>query len=201
MSFMFLAVEDRLSEAVGRRLVNSELSAQIEINTLSGGGNGYLRSNIGKLLQIAHNGFVMLLTDLDRKACAPLLKDDWLQGLHIPEKFMFRVCVREVESWILADREGFADFLDIPRARITSNVDDLADPKGELLRLAKRARREVKSELLPHKGNHSQQGLGYNNILSRFVEEVWNGERASENSESLRRTRQRLTEARRFFAN
>ena len=57
----------------------------------------------------------ILLTDLDKNECAPMLIQEWLTDPLHPN-LIFRVAVHEVEAWILADREAFAPFLGISPA-------------------------------------------------------------------------------------
>jgi len=110
-----LAVEDDLSEAVIRRLL-LDTGREYAIGTVFGrGGFGYLRSRAKNWNAAAAAGTpVLLLTDLDQHPCPPVLIDDWLD-IEPHSNLIFRVAVREVESWLLADREGLADFLGIKR--------------------------------------------------------------------------------------
>src|SRR5690625_3566113 len=50
----------------------------------------------------------VVLVDLDDELCPLELRTDWIGQ---PAPFMcFRVVVRQVEAWLLADRERFAEF-------------------------------------------------------------------------------------------
>ena len=42
---------------------------------------------------------------------------------------IFRIAVREVESWIIADKEGIAEFLNVAVANFTDLPDNISDPK------------------------------------------------------------------------
>ena len=55
---------------------------------------------------------------------------------------MFRAAVMEVESWVMADRAGFAAFLSIPLHHIPSPTDDILNPKEFLVSLAKRSQKK-----------------------------------------------------------
>ena len=70
----------------------------------------------------------MVLTDLDMGECAPTLLNEWLlvPTHHNP---LFRVAVREVESWVLADRDRFAKFIGIRKTLVPVNADAIDDPK------------------------------------------------------------------------
>jgi len=158
------------------------------------GGNGYLRSAMAKFIAVAKRGPVLMLADLDRVDCPPTLIQKWTKGTPLPEKLLLCVAVREIESWLLADREGFASYLNIAPQKITTSPEEIFDPKHYLLNLARNAPRELRSELLPAKGSIAPQGFGYNSCLREFVAKVWSPTRAAEHSQSLRRAINRLSE-------
>jgi hypothetical protein len=191
MPSLAIAVEDSLSEAVARRLV-IEIGPNFEVGLVfRRGGFGYLKSNMDKFCQLARTTTVLLLTDLDKGKCAPVLKAQWLGNQPQPNNLLFRVVVREIESWILADHLAMTELLG-RKTRLPSDPDSLADAKQALLNLAKKAPREVQNDLLPQKGALSSQGLGYNERLESLVTSIWDPARAAGRSDSLRRTRDRL---------
>jgi hypothetical protein len=189
-----LATEDAVSEAVGIRIVK-EYAPSFEVwLKLGKQGNGWLRENIQKFCDMGRQQAVLLLTDLDRTPCAPVLLNVWTKGRVIPQKFLFRVAVREIESWLLADHVAFKKFLGQKNLRLPDNPDQLLDPKRTLLEFAKESRRDIRDDLLARNGVMASQGLGYNSRLSQFVLNDWNPERAQKRSDSLRRTCERLRE-------
>lgn len=186
------ATEDVLSEVVAARLVRDAVPGGMLGLTLRRGGNGYLRSNLDKFYAMARREHVLLLADLDRQSCAPNLIANWTAREPFPDKLLFRVPVREIEAWLLADRQGMAALMGISEARLPSEPDTLPDPKRALLNAAVRAGRSVRSELIASRGALASQGLGYNRVLSQYVDTVWSIDRAAERSPSLRRTLNRL---------
>lgn len=189
---MFLATEDELSEIVGLRL--AEESGLAITDPLRKGGNGYLRSKLANFCGMARGVPVLVLTDLDTAACPVALINSWKGRLTFPDNLVFRIAVREVESWLLADTEGMAALLEIPSARLPRAPETLADPKRELLALASRAPRAIRSELVADRGALASQGLGYNRILGDFVRNQWCPARAAECAPSLARARRRISE-------
>ncbi|MDM7911759.1 MAG: hypothetical protein QUS09_01540 [Methanotrichaceae archaeon] len=130
----------------------------------------------------------LILADLDDATCAPSKIQEWLP-VSKNHNLIFRIAVREVESWILADRKGFADFLRIAQTKIPNNPDGLSDPKAKLIQLARSSRRrEVKEDLVPKAGSTARQGPAYNARLISFVRESWNPEAARLASPSLDKT-------------
>ncbi|MCO7573102.1 DUF4276 family protein [Pseudomonas chlororaphis] len=191
MKWIYLATEDELSEKVGIRLATE---AGLEIGQcLRRNGFGYLKSRVENFCQMARQAPVFLITDLDRKQCASTLIEEWLGNHKKPENFLFRVAIREIESWILADQEALRKLLG-KKGQIPHYPDELADPKSVILSLAQNAPKNIKEELIIKKGAISSQGVGYNSILGKWVSETWCPTRAAERSPSLQRTRQRLLE-------
>ena len=90
----------------------------------------------------------VVLTDLDSpRDCPPGLVYSWIKGPLNP-RFLFRVAVMEVESWVMADRAGFAAFLSIPLHRIPSPTDDILNPKEFLVSLARKSQKKRVREAL-----------------------------------------------------
>lgn len=189
-----IAVEDLLSEAVAKRLlVDSGRSFSIGA-VYNHGGNGYLRKNVPGWNNAAKGIPFFLLTDLDAVVCPSALTSSWLPDT-IQHNLIFRVAVREVESWILADRISFSSFLGVSKTRLPQQPDELPDPKATLIRLASKSPRSlIKSRIVPRPKSTAKQGRDYNGCLCEFVTTVWKPDEAELNSPSLYRCRQRLTE-------
>lgn len=194
MPYITIATEDELSEAVGSRLVADVLPGFEIGQMLRRGGNGYLKTKCENFNKMALRHPVLLITDLDNAICASDLIESWFGNSPLNANLIFRVAVREIESWLLADHEGMRRLLDKGASKIAGNPDQLANPKEYLLECAKRAPREVKNDLIHSKGALAKQGLGYNSRLCLFVREVWAPNRASERSDSLARAIRRLGE-------
>ena len=126
-----LAVEDQLSEAVSLRILEHH---GLGVNQVLGlKGKGYLQKCAPRLNQVAKALPVFMLTDLDSpNQCAPELIRSWIKGEKHP-RFFLRVAVMEVESWIMADRKGLAEFLSIPAHRIPQDTDAIPMAKEFLV--------------------------------------------------------------------
>jgi hypothetical protein len=199
MTFMYLATEDVLSEALGLKMIKTELGDRYVV-TLRENGAGYLKKSMRKFVELAEREFVVVLTDQDDAACAPGMKANWFGSLKQPRKLIFRIAVREAESWLMADRASFSNFLGVSEAIVPRDPEGLLDPKAALINLARKGRRQLRQELAPAKGVQAKQGIGYNEVLRGFVETSWDCRRASENSASLRQACQRLADASHHFA-
>lgn len=192
MGWIVLATEDELSEQVGVMLAG-EAGLSVD-QCLRKQGFGYLRKRMGSFCQMAENQPVVVITDLDQSPCPSHLRDSWLGNRHMPVGLLFRVAVREIEAWLLADRSAMHALLRVAVASLPRHPDSLPDPKEALLHLARRAPREIREDLIARRGSIAGQGLGYNARLSEFVRKSWDPQRASALSPSLARARTRLRE-------
>jgi hypothetical protein len=188
-----LAVEDDLSEAVIRKLL-LDTGRTYAIGAVFGrGGYGYLRNRAKNWNAAAAAGTpILLLTDLDQNPCPSGLIHDWLEA-EPHANLIFRVAVREVESWLLADRQGFADFLGISVTKVPLEPDQINDPKQSLVNLARRSRsRTLRESIVPRQGSTAVQGPDYNGCLGDFVRYRWDRDSAARRSPSLNRAWGRL---------
>ena len=103
----------------------------------------------------------------------------------------FRVAVREVEAWILADRERLARYLQVPEARITGTPESIDYPKEYLISCARvSSSSAIRKGIVPRPGSRRTEGPVYLSLLSEFVNDAergWRPEVASAHSESLER--------------
>jgi hypothetical protein len=183
--YIILAVEDLLSEAVLRTILRQSGRPYDVQFCIGQRGFGYLRMNIRKLNQASKTTPILVLTDLDRTECAPVLRSEWL---NVPphKNLLFRVAVREVESWIMAHRTAFASFLGLRTDLIPTNPDGLDDPKRTLIDLAGRSRkRELREAIVPAPKSTAKVGPDYNGRLGEFVMMNWDVHEAAKNSLSL----------------
>jgi hypothetical protein len=179
------AVEGALDEVIVRKLL---AYAGLACGPIYGGeGKQHLYRSIGGYAHGAKQGPWFVLVDLDHEhECAGNLVDAWLPD--VPTLMRFRVAVREVEAWLLADRRGLSGFLSVSRDRIPRIVDELADPKSSMISIASRSRRRaIREGLPPRVASGRTIGPLYVSELSRFVLEVWDVDTASTVSPSLRR--------------
>jgi len=193
-----IAVEDVLSETVLRKILENSGRGYAVGSCYTRQGAGYLKKNV-RGFNNAAKGTPFLLTDLDTAGCAPELMQSWLPVSRNPN-FLFRVAVREVEAWLLADRSGFSKFLKIPEKRIPVNADDIINPKQMIVNLAGKCRsRELKTAIAPRSGSTAKVGPDYNGKLVYFTVHLWNIEKAAGNSPSLARTVRAVNEFRPVF--
>ena len=191
-------VEDAPSAAVIRKLVETRnASARDKLLFLEGfpavtRGCSALRSKCPSFLDMAKGGlYTVALADLDVEACAAELIRNWFaipaeQPVALPERVVFRVAVREIEAWILADHGAWAQYIGIAPGNFTDKPDLLSDPKRHLLSVIRRkGRKRCHREMLPSGTAHI--GPLYNDVLCQFVQDHWVPGRAAGHSPSLKR--------------
>lgn len=189
-----VAVEDELSEFVVLKLLAVANRSYHVGATYRRGGFGYLRRTINGWNAAARGKPFVVLTDLDDAPCPEELVGRWLTSTPNPN-LIFRVAVREVEAWLLADVSNLAGFLRVSKRHVPTNPDAIPDPKSALIELARRSRlKYVRDSLLPPRGSTAKQGRGHNECLGAFVRENWDVRAASEHSHSLERALRRLEE-------
>lgn len=193
MIFVTIVFEDDLSEAVINKILNHFPGKFTVIHSYSGNGFGYLKKNIKGFNQASAINPHFMLTDLDNYECPTALKKDWI-NFELNSHFIFRIAVREVESWLLADHEGLSNFLGVSPTAFPRNPEELTDPKNKLIQLAKRSRkRSIREDIVPL-NNNACIGPNYNGCLSTFVSNNWSITNAIEHSNSLKKTIARLHE-------
>jgi len=187
-----IAIEDLLSEAVARRLLE-ESGRPFEIGVAyNRGGIGYLKKTAPGWNQAAKGVPFFLLTDLDAAPCASELIGSWVPGSLHPN-LIFRVAIRETESWLLADSPNLSRFLRVSPTLFPPMPETLSDPKAVLVSLARRSRLgPIKASIVPRPDSTAKQGRDYNACLTEFVRTQWNPSEAAVRSESLRRCMMRL---------
>jgi len=182
-----LAVEDQLSEAVLRKILHYSKRPYVVGTCYSRGGFGYLKKTIAGFNSAAKGTPFIVLTDLDTAECPPALIREWLPHRKHPN-LVFRVAVREVESWLLADCHGLSKYFFIRKELIPQDVETLTDPKQTLVNLARKSRyREIRDAIVPRMHSSAKQGPDYNGKLLSFVSNNWNVGNAMKNSKSLKK--------------
>ncbi len=197
--YFYSFVEDPPSCEVAKKIISySNESMSCSLKFKEGfpkieGGYGSIKKKMPSLIKMANKGICsFVITDLDSANCPPSLISDWLGGkktknLNLPKGLFFRIAVREVESWLIADRDSFASFLGIPNSNFTAKPDELKDPKQKLLNIIRsKGRKAWHKEMLPQ-SSCASIGPKYNQKICEFVRKYWCPERASMASQSLKR--------------
>jgi len=150
-------------------------------------GKPFLRRKIQGFNNAARTWPWLVLVDLDNDAeCAPTLCAQWVPVLAV--HLCFRVAVREVEAWLMADTDTLGSFLGVSPNRIPADPEQLEDPKTEMVNLARRSRRlAIRKDMVPREGSGRSVGPAYAPRMIEYIQTSWRPEVASGQAESLRR--------------
>src|SRR5262245_54185057 len=119
------AVEGIVDEAVARKLI---LFAGGSPGVVFGKqGKPFLRQRVQGYNAAAQHAAWIILVDLDNDhICAGPLRAIWLPQQ--APRLCFRVAVRAVEAWLLADAERIATFLRIGLGKVPAEPETLPNP-------------------------------------------------------------------------
>ncbi|MAE71739.1 MAG: hypothetical protein CME06_14880 [Gemmatimonadetes bacterium] len=179
------AVEGIVDEAVVRRLI---VDAGGRPGTVYGrNGKQALRQKIDGYNNAALRAPWIVVVDLDHECdCAPRLREAWLP--RPAPHLCFRVAVRAIEAWLMADAETLAPFLGVGRSHVPRDPEAAADPKRELIDLARRSRRRaIREDMVPREGSGRRVGPAYSSTLIEYVGTRWRPKTAARHAKSLRR--------------
>lgn len=185
-----VVVEGDTDLPVARKLAkDAGLDVSLEIDC---GGKHQLDLNLDGYNGSAKGSPWFVLRDLDHDgACAK----EWLdaQSFKAQKWMCFRIAVRELESWLLADKQAFAAFFDIRESLIPDDPDAEADPTISIVQLSQKSQTAaIRRAMAPAPGAVVTVGPLYEAKLIEFGNSKWSLARATRRSESLRRARAAL---------
>ncbi len=191
MSLVNLLVEGPLDREVGAKLIavtGHSLNIPFPMH-----GASFVLNNAYRYNQSARFQPCLAMVDLRDTgcACAPQVLDQVIPDRN--EAMLFRVVVNEIESWLMADRNAFAQFVCVAIEHIPAYPEQEPRPKQTVINLARRSRNStIRARLVPREGAGAAEGPQYVTEMMRFAREMWDPERASDNSLSLSRCIERL---------
>src|SRR5215213_963091 len=189
MAIIHALVEGNLDEAVAFKMIRA--TGHIPGICYGRKGFGYIKNKVRSFNQSARSMYYLTLVDfMDTQvidpdlSCPPEVVTRWVP--HRNPKMMFRVVVREIESWLLADRDNLAQFLKVNADRIPANPEQVPDPKLKLINLARRSiSSRVRSALVPEVGSTAQVGRLYDSEMKIFINKLWDINAARNRAASL----------------
>lgn len=178
-----VAVEGKTDVPVVKRLLDL---AGLEMGAVHGQqGKALLDQRLPGYNNAARHAPWLVVRDLDRDAaCAPELVAGLLPN---PGRWMvFRIAVRAMEAWLLADAERLSQFMRVALSRIPLDPDSVIDPKGEMVRLARASRlRAIREDMVPADGTSATVGPAYSARVIEFARGPWRPDVAVGKSRSL----------------
>ncbi len=181
-----LVVEGATDEVVLRRMLGH---LQVEAGRAFGlRGRPHLLINLLRYNAAAQFDAFVALVDFDSEPnCVGAFVNAHLPN---PSALMrFRVAVRAIEAWLMADRDGLASFLSVSAARIPLYPDAVQSPKTEMVNIARHSRRRlIRAAMVPRDGSGTAVGPAYASMLIEFANTQWDIQAATPNSPSLSRS-------------
>ncbi|MDR1594839.1 MAG: DUF4276 family protein [Prevotellaceae bacterium] len=199
---VYIVGEDPVTYTIIKRIL-AYCSDDFEIIAELPARGGQVKSKIAEFNKLSYAYPVVLLIDLDNNDCAPQLVKQLISNKN--DNFIFNIAVDEAEAWLMADREGFANYFkimleDMPSAhqtkqggRKTLTEMNFAYKSSMFLthELIKKSKHlEFVQQLTPKKG--AAKGPEYNSCMLPFILKIWNIDSARQNADSLNRMIVRL---------
>lgn len=150
-------------------------------------GKGKLDLQLPGYNNAARSAPWLVLRDLDSDApCAGALVQAKLPS---PAPHMrFRIAVRSMEAWLLADPVSVSRYFAVPPASIPASPETLPDPKRALVDLARLSRLSaVRQDMVPAPRTSASVGPGYSSRVIEFVRDHWRPLVAAKSAPSLAR--------------
>ena len=187
-------VEGETDEPVINALMRAAGWNHDQFEVMIANGKGVIDRDIKKYWEAARVLPYVIFRDLDQDAdgCPVTLRAELVE--HTPGEspdLLIRIVDQCIESWILADRQGVAEFCN---RSVASVKPPPSHHKLYLLSLMKDARLKKLKNAVEEKGRELDFGPRYNTCLQNLMTHHWSIERAAAESDSLRRALKRLTD-------
>lgn len=185
---MRYAVEGHTDEPVAERIITRAGHQPRRI--LTAGGKARLDTKLPGYNRSAQHQIWLVMRDLDQDDATSCLADlrSRLVGGNVARGLVLRFAVRSVESWLLADVDGFSQFFGVHPSRIPRDPETLPNPKIALVDACRRSRsRAVRQGVVPREGSGRAVGPEYAATIREFAALEWNVDRAAKESPSLAR--------------
>lgn len=188
MTFPVLcAVEGRTDEPIAARLL-AEAGLTQDLIKIAGGKQQIDQRLPGWNVSAERRPWLVLrdLDHDDQNTCIPDLRSHLLDGT-LQDGMCFRLAVRSLEAWLLADHDGFRDYFGVG-GQLPAAVDTLSDPKADLINRCRLSRKQdVRAGIPPKQGSHRKIGPDYVALITDFTYSAWEPSRARQRSPSLDR--------------
>ncbi|OZC50757.1 hypothetical protein CH267_22125 [Rhodococcus sp. 06-621-2] len=149
------------------------------------GGKSRLDPKISKYNEAARRSTWIVFRDSDGE-CPVLLRAEVASSISVwSPNFSLRIAHSMTEAWLLADRDGFAEFFSVRVGRIPKDPEGVLHAKREVLRLcADSTARTVRQDMVRSSG---ETGPLYVSRINEFASTKWDAAAAAANSDSLAR--------------
>lgn len=147
------------------------------------GGKTRLDPKIANYNRAARQSSWVVFRDSDGRCPAELRTELTSAIATWSPNFRFRIAHSMTEAWLLADRQGFADFFRVRVGQVPVDPESLPHAKQEVLRLCGNSRvRSIRRDMVRSTG---EAGPLYVQRLNEFAATKWDVNGAAANSDSL----------------
>lgn len=185
-----VAVEGASDVAAVEKILASRSIALDSKNVFVKRGKGNLDKKLAGFNNAAARSpwFVLRDADHDEGGCAAALRESLLPTYDQQPRMCFRLAVRSLDAWLLADSESFATTFSVAVSAIPVAVEDLADPKSSLVGVCRRSRKSaIRRAMVPPAGSKGRIGPEYVTFISEYARTAWRPDIAAANAPSLAR--------------
>lgn len=193
MATIHTLVEGPMDEAAAAKIIKA--AGHVPGTCYGLRGCSYIKKKVRGYNRSAKSIYYLTLIDFmdTGEACAPDVVTEWVPDRE--PKMLFRIVIQELESWLLADREGIAQFLKVDLLKVPAMPEQLHDPKRQLIQLARRSRnKSIRAALVPEPESKANVGKLYTSEMIRFISMQWDIQKARANAPSLEKCLFRLEE-------
>ncbi|MBM2816339.1 MAG: hypothetical protein HW421_3101 [Ignavibacteria bacterium] len=201
---VIIVAEDEVTRIVLKKILDYFPNKFNILNEMPVRG-GKIKSLLMNFNKLSEHNTIIMLTDLDTYDCPPALLNSWFKNFRQNPNFIIRIAVDEAESWLMADREGFAEYFKVPLS-IIPNSKILSPIKPHIIEMnfPYKSSLYLIREVIQSTGNKiikegiaaidkTRKGHLYNSTMAPFITYHWNIDNAIKNSYSLVRTIHRLS--------
>ena len=201
---VYISGEDLVTKTIIERIL-TYCSPRFKVFKEMPARGGQIKHKISELNRLSRSKPVILLTDLDVTQCPPMLKTSLLANQEQNDDFILNIAVDEAEAWLMADREGFAEYFGIPISEIPNAVPQKMGGRKPLtemefpcksswmfthILISKSSKDELKRQIEAQ--GTATKGKEYNPAVVPFIKNAWSIDAAMPNSDSLTRMVKRL---------
>lgn len=185
----YVVVEGATDESMARAVV--KFAGGDVLKVIVAGGKSKLDQLLPSYSRAAAYYPWVVFRDSDGE-CPVNLSGRLLDNCELTGRFELRIAVSMTEAWLMADRTGFAEFFSVSPDTIDRTPENYDNAKSALLKVCSRSRsRRIREGLVA--GGH-YPGPQYMPMLDQFAAEKWCVQSACENSLSLRRAVERISQ-------
>ncbi len=185
-----LVVEGFTDRAAGEALLRSKGLDVDYRRVIVTNGKSTLDRRLDKYNEAAKRAPWLVLRDADRDAddCVVQLRHALLPQANQAAAMCFRLAVRSLDAWLMADQGAFSEFFGVSPSSVPAAPDSLDDPKRELVAACRRSHKAlIRKGMTPPSGSVRATGPEYASMVSEYAATAWRPMLAANASPSLAR--------------